>query len=156
MNTHFEQEKRFAGPTDICEYLEIKRRALRTFLQATASLQPAIEEDNPEKVDTLMEMRETCIRTINAVDDRIKHLSQEDPRYYVRLSAEGRKRLGTIAGAIEAILDQLKDLNSECIMSATRRITMIQDEIAKSVQKRRQVQSGYTRAQAPRFLDITS
>ena len=86
-----------AGPTDICDCFEIKRRAFSVFLQATLSLQPAIEDGDSDRMDDLIEVREKCISAISAMDGRIKNISEEKPDYYTRLSEDVREKLSTIA-----------------------------------------------------------
>ena len=141
----------------ICEYLNQKREAFRLFLNATTSLKHALEAEDQERIEAFLELRETCIQKINMIERCIERLSQESPGDYASLSPDQKEKIRELTGSIETILDQVKDINKECMASASQRIKMIQDGMSKTVRNRHGLHGRqYGNNQAPRFLDICS
>ncbi len=143
-------------PLGLCDSLVGKMGALREFLNSTATLKEAFESDNADAIDALIEEREMCINRINVIDGYIRKISTESPSYYHRLSTNRKEKISEIAGLIEEVLDQMRELNKECIASATQRIKMVQLEISKNVSNRRPGRGAYETLKPARFVDITS
>lgn len=149
----------FGRPTDvpgICEFLEIKKDALRIFLNSTLELKKALMEENQERAEAMIEEREACIRKINVVDVRLKRHSQQNPGFFARLSPEGKLRFSHLAKGIEDILDQMNAINKECIASAVQQLKQIEDEMARTVRNRQEVHGRYDKPRPARFLDLTT
>ena len=142
-------------PLGLCETLEGKALAFRRFLDATVALKGALEAEHAGKIETLLEERDSCIERINAMDGYIRRISGENPSYYARLSAKRRERLRQLSALIEKVLDQMAEINKECLASATLRIRMIQTELSGTICGRQGLRGYARREGAPRFINTT-
>jgi uncharacterized coiled-coil DUF342 family protein len=140
----------------VCEFLEIKREALRVFLNSTLELKEALREENRERAEALIEEREACIRKINVLDERLKAHTERHPGFFTGLSPEGRLRISHIAEGIEEILDQVNAINKECIASAVRQLKQIEDEMTQTVRNRREMRGLFEKSRPAHFLNVTT
>ncbi len=142
-------------PQRIYDCLQGKCEALRQFLDATVALREALCNQDQEKIDALIQMRESCIVRINEIDSLIRDLTEKEPSYLKRLSVSDREKIGEISGTIEATLDKIATANKDCIGSASRRLRTIQDDMSLTVGHRHDLQRSYGKGQPPRFLSVS-
>lgn len=145
--------------TRIDDLLEQKLNAFERFRAATTALRDVNDfQDNGEKIASLIDERNICIRIIDRIDGRLRALRKERPSLVSGLPDEMRQRIDRLT---EMILDsaiQSRTISSECEERLARRHDDMKSQLIRIRRGRDGVhgQAGKTyRKGLPKFVDMT-
>ena len=139
--------------------LEQKLRAFERFSTATTALRDVSDfQDNREKIASLIDERNICIRIIDRIDSRLRALRKERPSLVSGLPDEMRQRIDRLRGMILDSATQSRKLSIECEERLARRHDDMKSQLIRIRRGRDGVhgQAGKTyRKGSPKFVDMT-
>lgn len=145
--------------TRIDDLLEQKLNAFERFRAATAALRDVNDfQENCEKIASLINERNICIRIIERIDRRLGALRKEHPSLAPGLPVEVRQRIRRLNGMILDSATQSREMSSECEERLARRHDDMKNQLIRIRRGREGVrgQAGKTyRKGQPKFVDMT-
>ena len=140
---------------DLSGLLEGKLGAFKSFLSATALLKDAAEFQETEKIETLIEERENCIKAIKGIDGRINRIRNS----ISSLPSEEVKKVRTLAKVIDDTAAEASHLNKEFEAMFMLHHNELKNRLSKTSHSRNGVKNYAIRdygGNQPRFLDVKS
>jgi len=145
--------------TRIDELLEQKLNAFERFRAATAALRDLNDfQRSREKIASLINERNICIKIIERIDRRLGALRKEHPSLVPGLPGEIRRRIDRLTGMILDSATQSREMSSECQERLARRHGDMKNQLIRIRRGREGVrgQAGKTyRKGQPKFVDMT-
>ena len=143
----------------IDELLEQKLDAFERFRAATAALRDVDDfQGSRERIASLINERNICIRIIERIDRRLGALRKEHPSFAPGLPGEIRERVRRLTGMILDSATQSREMSSECEKRLARRHDDMKNQLIRIRRGREGVrgQAGKTyRKGQPKFVDMT-
>jgi hypothetical protein len=145
--------------TRIDELLEQKLDAFERFRAATAALRDVDDfQGSRERIVSLINERNICIRIIERIDRRLDALRKEHPSFAPGLPGEIRERVRRLTGMILDSATQSREMSSECEERLARRHGDMKNQLIRIRRGKEGVrgQAGKTyRKGLPKFVDMT-
>jgi len=140
---------------DLSGLLEGKLEAFKFFLSATALLKDTVELQETEKIETLIEEREKCIKVIEKIDSRINRIRNS----ISSLPGEEVEKIRTLTKVIDDTAAEAMHLNKEFETMFILHLDNLRNRLSTTRHSRDGIKNyalGAYGGGEPRFLDVKS